>query len=900
MKNYLPGLLGGLLLLCAGAFLFPARAQYVQWTANNLLNDLVQEGMYPAGVTDAAGNLHISYWNREADRLVYGMLSPNGRTVSWEIPEPDVAGGLRSAIALDQYGRPHIAYLANVGNEQRIRYVRLSLALQWEAAVVTTTSIGRYTPLAGQTDFYFQPSVDILVDENDNPTIAYFNAPNLAHCSDYTASPYLEMWRAFLVDGAWVNWRNAEYLWNGGGGKLPDQCYCYAGVRYGESVQLLRHPAHTHNIAVATAMCEGQIWELRETDPGNIYFPWNPVVLDSCWRAGMGGASTGPARHETTLEGISARFSPNGTLHVVYGSSQNHGFNTSTTSGGVPNFFNALVYLRRTPANSYTYVTLKPDDTTPEYRNSTSMALKGEDSLYIVYAERHTGEYRLRFSFNGGTTFSTEESVLPLPGARMKAPLAIQGDSLSILVGHTPSQTLWLGRRHISMAGAWRWSALTVSQKRGQELAVLAEPVAGDTLIHIAFEDHLQKKLWYGVRQGGNWSYTQLAGGDTYGQLHIHRLANDSLYITHVRGADQSIWITFGKDENWQSRVLFNSQAVGALSVVHQPGTDNLHYAYQNETAGKAYYRIRSPLGQPPLEAVTPFATDYLGEYLSLQFNAAFSPRMSFWDRTNGRLIYARRLGSNNWEAQVAVDLPASIVGTFTSLAFDGAGTPHIAYRNETDNQLELAVRPAGTWEREVVITSPDVPVGEPSQLRIDAHGKQWLLYNAAGLDDYLLLLYRDSSNGQWQPLAMPLPESRPGRYFAFQAPDSNQLYVAMRKQAPTQTGVLFLHGRFFPLDTTVPPDPSSRTAATHALQAQLWPNPVAHELNLLCALPVAASLRMELLDLQGRVVAVRHTPVLKAGLQQLRWELPQLSAGAYWCRLQAGEHSSTLRIQKY
>jgi hypothetical protein len=57
------------------------RAQYVQWQPEQLVQDLVQDGLYPDATTDAVGNLHIVYWNRHADRLVYGMLPRNSRTV---------------------------------------------------------------------------------------------------------------------------------------------------------------------------------------------------------------------------------------------------------------------------------------------------------------------------------------------------------------------------------------------------------------------------------------------------------------------------------------------------------------------------------------------------------------------------------------------------------------------------------------------------------------------------------------------------------------------------------------------------------------------------------------------------------------------------------------------------
>jgi hypothetical protein len=77
-----------------------------------------------------------------------------------------------------------------------------------------------------------------------------------------------------------------------------------------------------------------------------------------------------------------------------------------------------------------------------------------------------------------------------------------------------------------------------------------------------------------------------------------------------------------------------------------------------------------------------------------------------------------------------------------------------------------------------------------------------------------------------------------------------------------------------------------------------LSPNPRlgASEGHLTLALPSASKVDLELVDLEGRVVA-RHAPLaLAAGRHTIGWPLPRLRSGAYFVRMRGGSGRAASR----
>ena len=69
-----------------------------------------------------------------------------------------------------------------------------------------------------------------------------------------------------------------------------------------------------------------------------------------------------------------------------------------------------------------------------------------------------------------------------------------------------------------------------------------------------------------------------------------------------------------------------------------------------------------------------------------------------------------------------------------------------------------------------------------------------------------------------------------------------------------------------------------------------IWPNPFGSELRVSWEAPQSGSVRIELIDIQGRIAASLFTGTVTAGKQQQRFTTASLAAGAYFLRIQSGD----------
>jgi hypothetical protein len=105
----------------------------------------------------------------------------------------------------------------------------------------------------------------------------------------------------------------------------------------------------------------------------------------------------------------------------------------------------------------------------------------------------------------------------------------------------------------------------------------------------------------------------------------------------------------------------------------------------------------------------------------------------------------------------------------------------------------------------------------------------------------------------------------------------------------------------------TEPADPAAIENGAGGLPAHLTidpirPNPSAGSMRLSFALPNSATVRLNLIDASGRVVARSESGPLSAGRHELNW-IPlsprgdPISSGAYFCRIAAGGETRTEKV---
>ncbi len=132
-----------------------------------------------------------------------------------------------------------------------------------------------------------------------------------------------------------------------------------------------------------------------------------------------------------------------------------------------------------------------------------------------------------------------------------------------------------------------------------------------------------------------------------------------------------------------------------------------------------------------------------VGLYSSLCVDHLDRPRVAYFDRTNGRLKFARK-SAEGWEVMTVPWTGAEehVVGRSCSLALDSDGLPHIAFLDETAGTLNVAREaPDGRWAVEVVDRAENGDWsgslggdgGRMISAVVDTKNREWIAYRDIG-----------------------------------------------------------------------------------------------------------------------------------------------------------------------
>ena len=72
-------------LLITGGLPQSLNAQFLQWEYEDVLTDVQQSGANPDMVADEQGNLHVTFWRKEADQLTYAFRDVSTGNWTYEI-----------------------------------------------------------------------------------------------------------------------------------------------------------------------------------------------------------------------------------------------------------------------------------------------------------------------------------------------------------------------------------------------------------------------------------------------------------------------------------------------------------------------------------------------------------------------------------------------------------------------------------------------------------------------------------------------------------------------------------------------------------------------------------------------------------------------------------------------
>lgn len=862
------------------------RAQFLYWNYHNILDEVREGGLNPDMEIDASGNYHISFWNPEEERLIYGFRNAAGGSWTFEYVDSFGVNGWVSSIALDPSGTPYIAYFESVSGQNFLRIAHRTGPGAWIMEAIpghpTRGDWGRYGP--GDminTTTRLHPSIDLIFKVSGEPTILFFDMfvsegsfPGCTFSSNYG----LKMWQAYLKPGS--VWAVTSY------GVVPDinrSCggaYLVAdyplpfGDRYGEFVQVTQNPSGGLT-AISPSRYNTHILVFN-SNPGDT--TWAKSRIDTMQTA-VGGGWGSPEYQLNrffTWESTVVDFSPDGTFHSAYTSSLEYGDNFCCMS------FNALVYNKLVAGDSvYSTRVIKTD----RYFANTSIHSENADTVFISYSDLTGENFCLSESHDGGTSWTHD--TLFGQATTCSSPMRVAGGKINILLYDRYRESLLLATRDLYGApGSWTFEDVTISQQYGTWLdaAVTASPV--DTTVFAAFNEANSDILYFGTGSATGSSFSwSFEIPDTLGSdfRSIHYLTGPAgeHVVFYTSGSPGDLKMAIKSGGAWNVFTIADSVNASYLSAAL--GSDNvLHLAWYNGGTHFLYHGTSAfGSGSWSVEVVDS-SNDRTGEFCSLVLNSVNEPRIAYYNDSTLSLHYAE-LNAGVWTKGEIYRNEPSPVGKYISLRLLADERPAIGFLDEQNLKVMYAERSSSlVWGFTALDSGAVFGIGKPINLEIDKFGNPWVAYNYASAFEKTKLMHRDTS---WKEVTVSTAGNI-ANSFRFMIEDDD-LYILGTKSAVSNTGLAMItapRGLYIKTDDPV-------TMANTELT--IFPNPGSEVAHFSLDVKKSLSAGLEIVTLLGQHAAyVVKEETLQPGKHDFLFDVSTLPPGMYLVRM-TGEAST-------
>lgn len=871
-----------------------AYAQFLHWDYYDMVGDTVESGAYPDMKIAADGTVHVSYWQRVEDKLIYAWKSPTD--VAWHREYVDQLhqNGYRSSLCLDGTGVVHIAYYQNANGDIAIRYAKRQSANNWVIEALPDIygrGYGDYGPLGtSSSKERIQNSLELIFDENNKPQIAFFDGwmqvdafPACSPSSNYG----LKLHQAIRVNNSWIV-RSLGHVHD-----LHQSCNPFnppsgrdtlpSGDRYGEYLDLLMEPDGSMDIFCLSRF-NNEIMRQRTLFPF-VDTVWVDSEIDSLNHALPGwtiNTQTGLATNFTrfyTFEGISATYAADDNIHVAYTSSIFYGDNYCCVS-----LTNNLFHTRIKPNGEYVYHNFG----TSTYRNYTDVITRGgSDSIFILYADLTTLNFIVQQSADSGATWMADTIMSGIGIGRNH--LEIYGDSLHALVFDAQNERLLLAKRHVD-GGEWRIEEVTHSQARGQSMDANFVQAGNDTIAHVAFNDGYTGELYYsrGTKATGwNWAIQQLdtTAIDVIAVSLANTVAGEPV-IVYNGGDDRDLRIAIHDNTGWQYEVILPAGNPQYTDVAIS-SLDSIHVIYYDGNQNCLHHASRHLLDSVWQFTDVACDTSSIGLDPSLVLDATGLPHVSYYNDIDRSLYYARLDGgTRQWVIDSVNGGTSSAIGKFSSLQLDAAGLPKIAYLDEQDDAVYLSEMDlSGTWTHELVDSQAISNIGRPLELQLDDFGKVWVAYNYFSNFEKIKLMHRDGT--QWREVAVNTT-GRIANSFNFTI-IGGDLFIVGKKNAIQNTGMAMIYS-----SDGVFVEANAPNLLSNNVSVDNYPNPSTGMVTFGIEVQQPVRLTLEVYDLLGqRIATIFEDAILGMGSHTYNYDGTHLAPGIYLYEL----HSSTSRM---
>jgi hypothetical protein len=257
----------------------------------------------------------------------------------------------------------------------------------------------------------------------------------------------------------------------------------------------------------------------------------------------------------------------------------------------------------------------------------------------------------------------------------------------------------------------------------------------------VSYYDVTSDSLKYAWLSGNTWVSERVDSGGGWTSVALIPTYPYTPCITYYDGASPSFWEWFLRYAcrdgiTWTIMTLSSNQRAGqgGVSLSLEPiypftphisyynpfGTiATLHHAYLTGTIWMSGTWVH--------EQVEPSGSS-MGTWSSLALEPTYpyTPHISYYDRSNDDLKYAR-LSGTTWFTET-VDSPGD-VGWYTSLALDSSGNPHISYYDHTNGELKYAWLSGNAWLSETVDSAGGPWYGWGTSLALDRANRPYISY---------------------------------------------------------------------------------------------------------------------------------------------------------------------------
>ncbi len=867
-----------------------SRAQLLNWQYDDVFTDTQQAGARPDMHVAANGDIYLSYWNPEVDQLFFAKRTQS--TGLWTVQPVDEAkpGGYASALSVDANGHVHIAYLENSVSTAYLRYATNASGAWVAEDVLPERSLG---PYGAENYFpvYRQPSLDITLDAEGKPVIAFFDG-DIFNFSACTAPPYNVYSNYDLnlnvigqqTGGAWDTAvvLNVPFLKAGclaDGDRHGEFCHFVPGV--GDSLRLITTSFHNHQVVMFSAS-ETNLsdWTLRALDSTQRFFPVSNTGIGHQWYESF-----------EYIDGLAAGDTA---MHLVYGLSELFG-NGTVTDTRRRTFMYAHIRPDSLGISGYTprYVDMKPpsNPSSPltrdrDYLTKLSVAAQ-DDHIFAFYFNATKGLLLMQESHDRGLTWAKDTLRTLSTNSQLKS--AVHGDTVFVISYNQAKNHLWYSSRHIS-GGVWQHRPATIQENRGASLSARIAPGSGTDQIRIAYNETFTEQLYYSEGTfGGTWTTetVDVAGRNV---RHISQATADNgdPCIAYTLSAPDQLRFARKNGGNWTSGTVDN--AALPRDVVMEIYNDSVHICYFDLSIGGLRYARGAVGGSNWVTQIIDTSSLIVGNLPDLEIGPGGELHVSYRDAINSKLKYATRSADGIWaiadvtEAQIYN--PAQ-----SSIRLNTDGLPRIAFRDATGNAVVFAERDANDlWTATEVISDATNLMAAPLKLILDASDRPWIVYNYATVLDELRLLRRDAQLN-WNMVSVNNNAAEVANVFDFLLADRD-FYIVGKKNALQNNGIGILYAA-----NGVATDLKPRLDET-TLAMTLFPNPAQDRFTVAFTLPAQAAVRIEMYDLMGQRVAISgEHPTLPAGEHRLEVESHFLPAGMYLCNLTVDKQVFTQKV---